>query len=61
MSTIKLLSIAEVVETTGLGRTKVYEEIRQDRIRSIKVGSRRLVPAAELDRWIMARLEEASQ
>jgi excisionase family DNA binding protein len=42
------LSIPKTVEATGLSRSTVYELIRTGQLGSVKVGSRRLVPAAEL-------------
>ena len=47
-----LLSISQTCEITGLGRTKLYEEIRTGRLRSVKVGARRLVPRVAIDEWI---------
>jgi len=54
-----LMSIAQVCEETGLGRTRVYEELTSGRLKSIKVGSRRLVPSSMLDEWIAELLDEA--
>jgi len=48
----QLLTIAEVCELTRLGRTRVYDELRTGRLRSIKVGRRRLVPDAAISEWI---------
>ena len=45
-------SIDEVTKATGLGRTSVYEEIRENRLRSFKVGKRRLVAEDDLKAWI---------
>ena len=47
-----LLTVAEVCRITSLGRTKIYEELLAQRLRSVKVGSRRLVPSGSLDEWI---------
>ena len=50
---------AEVAgELLGLGRTTTYAEIRSGRLRSFKVGKRRLVPASALPEYIEARLQE---
>ena len=35
-----------------------FAELRSGRIRSLKVGSRRLIPAAALEAWIEERLAE---
>lgn len=53
-----LLSVIEVCDLVGLGRTRIYEEIRSGRLRSIKVGSRRLIPRAAIDDWIAAQLSQ---
>jgi excisionase family DNA binding protein len=43
----------------GLGRTTMYELIKQGRIRTIKVGTRTLVPESELQRFIAEQLDKA--
>lgn len=42
----------------GLGRTTVYAEIASGRLRSFKVGKKRLVPAFALDEYIADRMAE---
>jgi excisionase family DNA binding protein len=39
-------------QVVGLGRTTIYQLIRDGQIRSIKVGRRRLIPAEEVDRLL---------
>ena len=41
-------SVSETVEATGLGRTTVYQLIRDGKLRSVKVGNRRLVRASDV-------------
>ena len=53
-----LLSIKAVCELTGLGRSRLYEELRSGRLASLKVGARRLVPPSALQTWISDRLAE---
>ncbi len=48
----KLLSIPEVVEQTGLGRSTLLKEMYAGRLRSVKVGARRLVHADDLAAWL---------
>jgi excisionase family DNA binding protein len=36
----------------GIGRSKVYELLREKKIRSIRIGKRRLIPAAEAERLL---------
>lgn len=45
-------SITETEEATGLGRTRIYEEIREGRLAAVKSGRRTLVPASALRRWL---------
>jgi hypothetical protein len=46
------LSIPEFGAWAQIGRTKVYQEISEGRLRIAKVGSRTVVPAPEALRWI---------
>jgi excisionase family DNA binding protein len=43
-----LLSIDQAAVLTGVGRTTIYAAIGAGRLRSIKVGRRRLVPASAI-------------
>ncbi len=54
----RLLDIAATSEALSLGRSLVYAEIAAGRLRSVKVGRRRLVPAGALAEFI-ARAAEA--
>lgn len=49
---MKLYGINDVMEATGLGRTTVFALIKDGKLRSVKVGRRRLVPAAALNEFI---------
>ena len=51
----RLLSVDEAASMLGLGRSLVYGELGAGRLRSVKVGRRRLVPAAALSEYIAAR------
>ena len=42
----RLLSIEQAARALGIGRTALYSEIGAGRIRSVKVGRRRLVPSS---------------
>lgn len=53
----KLYSIEDVIEATSLGRTTLFALVRDGKIRSVKVGRRRMISAAALDEFI-AGLEE---
>jgi excisionase family DNA binding protein len=45
-------SIAEVATLTSIGRTKLYDEIKNDRLRTKKIGRRRVVTSAALWEWL---------
>jgi excisionase family DNA binding protein len=44
----QLLSIDRAAVLAGVGRTSIYAEIGAGRLRSVKVGRRRLVPASAI-------------
>ena len=50
-----LLSIPEVMEITGLGRSLIVEKLLRGEIASVKVGRRRLVPLTAIEDYV-ARL-----
>jgi excisionase family DNA binding protein len=54
----RLLRVEEAAQLLGIGRSLAYHLIRTGRLRSIKIGSRRLVPLAAIDEAISALLEE---
>ena len=43
-----LLSVEQVARRLGIGRTSVYGQIAAGKLRSVKVGRRRLVPSDAL-------------
>jgi excisionase family DNA binding protein len=45
-------SIAEFCGLVSLGRSRVFEEIRERRLRIVKVGRRTLIPATEVTAWL---------
>jgi excisionase family DNA binding protein len=45
-------SIHEALKATGLGRTRLYQEIRSGRIQIVKVGRRTLIPSRSLEQWL---------
>lgn len=48
----RLNSVETVIERLGVGRSKVYEELGSGRLRSVKVGRRRLVSETALIDYI---------
>lgn len=45
------LTIAEVIASTGLGRTKLYEEINAGRLKAKKCGRRTLIHVDSYKEW----------
>jgi excisionase family DNA binding protein len=54
-----LYRVEEAAEALRLSRTAIYELIRSGRLRTVKAGSRRLVPVAALAEYV-ASLERAA-
>jgi excisionase family DNA binding protein len=50
----RVLRVEEAAELLGVGRSLVYDLIREKRLRSFKVGSRRLIPVAAIDELVAA-------
>ena len=48
-----------VCKRLGIGRTLLYDLIKKGKLRTIKLGSRTLVPEAELQRLISEKLNQA--
>jgi excisionase family DNA binding protein len=57
--TARLNSVKDVMVKTRLSRSKLYEELACGRLKSVKVGRRRLVTESQLIDYI-AKLTEAS-
>ncbi len=45
-------SPAEAARIVGCGRTKVYDLIKEGRIRPVKIGTRTIIPKSEIDRLL---------
>jgi excisionase family DNA binding protein len=48
----QMLTVAQAVQTSGIGRTSLYAAIRDGRLEARKHGRRTLVPAAALARML---------
>ncbi|HEX7400167.1 MAG TPA: helix-turn-helix domain-containing protein [Candidatus Limnocylindrales bacterium] len=48
----RLWSVEEAAEACGVGRSLIYTEIASGRLRSLKVGRRRLVPSGAIAEFI---------
>lgn len=54
----RLLSVSDAADALGIGRTLAYAEMQRGRLRSVKVGRRRLVPSSALGAY-SAREDQA--
>ena len=54
----KLLGVNQVCEQLGLSRSLVYGLLSEGRLRSLRVGRRRLVPASAVDEFILNQMDE---
>lgn len=50
-------TVGEAAQRTGLGRSTLYSLMSSGQLGSVKVGARRLIPAAALERFV-AELSE---
>lgn len=55
----RLYSVEAAGEMLGLKRSTTWEEIRLGRLKSVKVGRRRLVPAEYIDAYVELLKSEA--
>lgn len=53
-----LLSIPDAGARLGVSRSSVYNLMNCGALRTIKIGKRRLIPAAEIDRYVAGRMAE---
>lgn len=51
--------VEEAAEALRISRDSIYELIRSGRLRSIKVGARRLVPLVALTEYVTSALDDA--
>jgi excisionase family DNA binding protein len=51
-----LLTIPDVAVKLGLGRSKVYDLIRDEGLPTVKFGTATRVPIKELEQWITRRI-----
>ena len=51
-----LLTIPQVAAMLGLGRSKVYDLIREEGLPTAKFGTAVRVPAEELKQWVKQRI-----
>ncbi|MHA6796425.1 helix-turn-helix domain-containing protein [Pseudonocardia bannensis] len=59
MNTKELYRVPDVMALLSLGRSTLYEELRSRRLRSVRVGRVRLIPAAAIAEYIALLEREA--
>lgn len=52
-----LCTVEETAELLAIGRTSAFRLVREGQIRSVKIGSRRLVPRAAVEAFVEQLLE----
>jgi excisionase family DNA binding protein len=52
-----LCTVDEVAQMLSIGRTTAFDLVRTGRVRSVKIGSRRLVPRAMVEAFVQELLE----
>lgn len=57
----RLLRVEDAARLLNVGRAAVYDLIRSRRLRTLKIGARRLVPREAIEETIALLIEEASQ
>jgi excisionase family DNA binding protein len=45
-------TIEEAAKITGLGRTRLYQELNSGRLKGVKAGRRTLIPHAHIQQWL---------
>jgi excisionase family DNA binding protein len=49
---LRALSIQEFSLIYGIGRTKIYEELKSGRLRARKVGKRTIIAESDAESWL---------
>lgn len=58
MGTKRAYSVDEACSTLSIGRTALFDLLRRSEITSVKIGRRRLIPAASLDDYLTRLVAE---
>lgn len=53
-------TVDDLIAATGLGRSKIYEQVRAGRLRAIKIGGRTMFMRVDVERWLAAAPEKAN-
>jgi excisionase family DNA binding protein len=62
-ASLRLYRLKDFASTHGIGLTRVYDEIKSGRLKSVKCGKRRLIPAEAAEAWrrsLMAQAESVA-
>lgn len=54
-----LISVAEARGSLGVGHTKIYSLISSGVLRSVKIGSRRLIPLAAIEEFVTSLSDDS--
>lgn len=54
----RTISVPEAARVLSIGRTKLYQLLNADEIRTIKIGNRRLVLASDVDAFVARALSK---
>jgi excisionase family DNA binding protein len=57
----RLLRVEDAARLLNVGRAAVYDLIRSRRLRTVKIGARRLVPREVIEETISLLIKEATQ
>lgn len=57
----RLHPVTGAAKVLGLARSTAYEEIRLGRLRSVKVGRRRLIPSEYIDEYVELLKRESAE
>ncbi|MFD9815038.1 helix-turn-helix domain-containing protein [Streptomyces sp. NPDC059080] len=55
----RLYRVEDAARLCGLGRSMAYEEIRLGRLRTVRVGRRRLIPLQYIDDYVALLMQES--
>lgn len=56
-----LLTVSELAQVLGVGRTRAYEQIREPGFPAIRIGKQIRIPRDALLRWFESRAESPAQ
>lgn len=54
-------AIPELAAAVGVGRTKIYEEIKAGRLRVTKCGGRTIITASQAQAWLASLPQQAHE